>query len=946
MGKRRRSGSLARFLTTLLVTVLVGGAVSPSLAWAAGAAAPESQAASAEAAKTPVVLVHGLTADGPEVWGSRTADGKGLYARLLRAGYVPGRTLFTYDYPEATESDYASLAPLGLDPVVRQALSSGWPDSIDLVTFGTGALIARYWIATCQGGPAPVRNLVMLAPPNHGHFQCDLIKVLYHTDRLVRGTAGGTGAGSGGGAGGRAGGSGTGGGAGGNGAGGAGATGGSAGPRLPDPPAFTSEDEFVGSRSKDYERLAGAYILEARLLDDIVGPDEPPRFDVWVTENFPDEVKDHIFGAQVLPAGGSGEGLTLAYYEMLSLRVGRQLYLAHSITVGKLPPFPPLEKLLSAEWKAVLIDYLKALAFDWGVDGAKALWAREKAGLGVSLAELLTSLEKGSVMVSRLVPERLAFPCPGGTPCGAEEARNSVVCNAFLRDWQAAEASKRAGTCRYVTVAGDAPGPLGLAAPGVGRNDMVVEAASAVTSPEHPDVFRLEEGLLAYHGLLAGRGRVIETVLGTLDGTAEPSVVTGSGLASLWRPAYGVIAAGADAGTPAKSVSLAVDLKVADPAGAGLSGLAAEAWVARTRPQAAGQPPSVVSEVELTPLEGWFSPDGGGPWGGADGGLPGPEGVSGGLLGGKFTVAAPQDGTTLLLGVRLAPDPLFGPAYLTMGRHLGEQTTVPFSYTVRVVENPPPGDDRPKPDPSPGGGSVSVGGGEEYLWEEAPGTAPPPARSGETIVSDQAEIVPTEKPPPLISVILVTKLTTDKREHRIYHARWEWDFGDGCTMTDTDPANIRPSVSHTYETPGTYTVTATSYANDGRLLRQLQWTVDVPPPENPEDPVAATFTFEAETIEEPTVRLTIVGPVKWVTGKPARFEIKAQVSWPPWTTRQVIQAYPGWEFDVVWEKPGKFLVEGAITVRQTYTFPEKSITVYNTYVTVVETEVFIPGITQ
>jgi len=141
-----------------------------------------------------------------------------------------------------------------------------------------------------------------------------------------------------------------------------------------------------------------------------------------------------------------------------------------------------------------------------------------------------------------------------------------------------------------------------------------------------------------------------------------------------------------------------------------------------------------------------------------------------------------------------------------------------------------------------------------------------------------------------------------------------------------------------------------SLANDGRLLRRLTWTVEV----KESDPAGGagaeaggqTFGFEAETIVEPTVVLTLEGPQKWVTGKPARFALKAEVSWPPRTRRQVLKAYPGWEFDVVWAKPGTFEVRAAVTVRQSYEFPDgQRLTVYNTYVTVTKVEVFTPGLT-
>jgi len=911
-----------RFLRTVALGLAVSVLTSSPVVLGAGEALT---------GRVPVILVHGLTGGDQAVWGERGPKGHGLYAKLLRAGYTPGQTLFSYDYDGAPGSDYATLAKVGLAPLIGQALAAAGSSSVDLVSFGSGALLARYWVATSPGGRAPVRNLVMVAPPNHGLPQADVLKVLYHTDRLVRvgrptGTAGGTGA----------------------------AADAGTGAAFLDPPVFVGEDQYVGERSRGYQTLYGRYVLEARLI----GPEEagasgpPPGYEEWLTTESPGLVEKRIYGAQRQPSP-AGLGLTLAYYEMLSVRVGRQLYLAKAVAAGRLPPLPSLEELLTPRWREELQAYLRELLVTWGLDKAKGLWARLRAGLGVSLGEILTSLAPGDAAMSRLVPEHLAFPGPRGAPCETGSEARPVLCNGFLHDWQERESQARPEGSRYVTIAGDCPSPLGLLGLDYGPNDLVVEAASALSAPLPADDYRLGRGLAWAHALLGRNSRVQEGVLAALaakpvgasgDPGAGRVAESGSGLAGLWGPVYCVLARGGANGAQAAAggagpgslpSSLAVEVSVGDPAASGLDGLTAIAWLASD--DAAG--PGLPAPAGRFALRR----------GSDDGDEP--------VLTGALETAAPAFGKRLLLGVRLVPDGGGGgsgagdTAYLTMGRYLKRDVRTPFAYSVG-----PGGEGTGSP---PSGGGQGSGGGDlpgEGLPSGTPGEGPAEgsgsqAGSGTEGESGpgQAEIVPTPNPP-LIQVILVTKLTTDKRENRTFHVRWEWDFGDGERLTDEDPSHTTVSVTHTYRTPGTYAVTTVSVANDGRLLRRLTWTVEVKESDLTGGAGAEaggqTFSFEAETIVEPAVVLTLTGPQQWVTGKPARFVVKAEISWPPRTRRQVLKAYPGWEFDVVWAKPGTFEVRAAVTVRQSYEFPDgQRLTVYNTYVTVTKVEVFTPGLT-
>jgi hypothetical protein len=868
-----------RLAAVVLAMVLILG-VSPRRA-----ASRESEARS-----VPVVLVHGVTDGGPAVWGRRSQEALGLYGRLLREGYQAGRTLLTYDYSGGVAADYAALALVGLDRVVRQALSAG-AGEVDIVTFGSGALVARSWVASHAADKAPLRNLIMLAPPNHGQFQADLLKVLYHTSRLVGGKEAPLSA---------------------------------AGEDFPAPPTFVSEDQFVAGRAREYQGLYSQYVLDCRLLgkawDDprptgggeAAGPSSvpaPPDYDGWLLASRRDVLESYVFSASAqTPPGAAKSGVTKAYYEILSLRVGRQLYLASAVAGGRSPSPPDLERLISKEWRAEIMAYLKGLLLEWGVPKAKQLWARGRSGAGLRLGELLTCLSPKDVAVSRLVPEYLAFPQPSGAPLFPRPGQRLVLCNAFLHDLQEREERARPIGSRYVTIAGACPSPLGLAAPDLGPNDCVIEAASALTDPYPADGFYLETGLLWAHGLAPFGGRSAQNVLTVLTGRPEAGRLP-TGAASLWRPSYREV----------KAVSgiwsrrpVTVEVRVGDPGATGLDGILARAWLAVVTP-APGQPPRPIGWIDLAPVAST------------------PEGVA---LAGRLSATPPEPGSRLVLGVRLTPDGAAGPAYLTMGRHLGLEVCLPFAYSVseEAQEKAAVGGEAEIARPAPPDDEARSAPGEKP--ETGPGS-----RSGsraETSLPGEAEIIPTVKPP-LIHVVRVTKLTTDKREDRTYHVRWEWDFGDEGRMVDPDPAHTKVVVEHTYAVPGTYRVAAKSFAADGRLLRDLVWT-----PQVGSEPVA----FEAETIVEPDVTLALEGPAKWVTGRPARFTLKAVVSWPPRTRRQVIRAYPGWTFDVMWEKPGRFEVRAAVTIRQSYEFPDQRITVSNTYVTVVAVEVFTPGITE
>ena len=107
-----------------------------------------------EATERPlVVLIHGLN--------SRPEEIEGLLAAVDEAGFARG----TFRYPnDQSILDSAELLAKELAKIAQE-----YPDrSVSLVTHSMGGLVARAVIEDPQLDPGNVRQLIMVAPPNHG----------------------------------------------------------------------------------------------------------------------------------------------------------------------------------------------------------------------------------------------------------------------------------------------------------------------------------------------------------------------------------------------------------------------------------------------------------------------------------------------------------------------------------------------------------------------------------------------------------------------------------------------------------------------------------------------------------------------------------------------------------------------------------------------------------
>lgn len=84
--------------------------------------------------------------------------------------------------------------------------------------------------------------------------------------------------------------------------------------------------------------------------------------------------------------------------------------------------------------------------------------------------------------------------------------------------------------------------------------------------------------------------------------------------------------------------------------------------------------------------------------------------------------------------------------------------------------------------------------------------------------------------------------------------------------------------------------------------------------------VGRLTAFRATTVGAAEVRLHLEGPASWVTGRPAKYELSYELATG---AREGVHAelaylYPGPAFEMVWEKPGRFTVTGALALRLTY----------------------------
>ncbi len=145
------------------LAVLLAVAVVAVLAVAAGLLLPrlaaDDPAPVAQEVPGPVLLVPG--------YGGSTRSLEPLAARLTAAG----RDATVVPVPGDGTGDLTASAD-ALAAAAAEALARTGADSVDVVGYSAGGVVARLWVA--DGGAATVRRVVTLGSPHHGTTLADL----------------------------------------------------------------------------------------------------------------------------------------------------------------------------------------------------------------------------------------------------------------------------------------------------------------------------------------------------------------------------------------------------------------------------------------------------------------------------------------------------------------------------------------------------------------------------------------------------------------------------------------------------------------------------------------------------------------------------------------------------------------------------------------------------
>lgn len=796
---------------------------------------------------------------------------------LQQAGYVPGRTLFFVDYGTANYGDYVEIYRDFLMPAIDRAKAASGANQVDLVAFSMGGLVSRYYVQSSDYR-GDVRTLVLLASPTRGSFAASLVRGWYESDIQYH---------------------------------------------WSDAYRDQPEHVYVRNRLPAYADLVARFQVVSRerlfnrteALLDWTRWAEPEFFETAVLGQ--QHPVFELAKANGVPAPAAG--LTGSFYELLTAQT--------AIALSERPVLQTWAPFLSRD-VAMLADLL--------IDEADLL------GFALALMNGF-GLDAGSEAINRMIEEF--------SPAGS---RARVLTNAFLYDWNERLAATRRQTerqpdtpirgVRQVIVAGSM---LNVWAPfrsGTGPNDGVVAVASTVLPPERDDRFRLFSGVAMHHLHVKNNGAVAAYVLKALADEFQPATawapappgwlqrlfrkggpVTHSATlaAGYWEPAYFDVQRPADGA----SGSLHVTVSLTDKA-ARTGSVAVWAYVERQD----------------------------GTWETRDLLYPG-------SLDQQASLRLPgfgADAVRVLIGVRRQL-PSAGLASLAVDGAQALPVTVHASYDADgTTVTPPAATPIVTPAPAPPPPLLGAGGPLPPEPGDAPASAPGPAeRAHGPVHSDpnpdgspapdtpDAPAPPAPDAPapgrpdiPVITVERTNRLTTNWQEDITEHANWTWDFGDGTTSFDPDPARVRSTVQHTYAQPGQYTVTATATSNKGETIRRQTFAVTVAEP-------GETHTFTAESIHPPQVAFTLSGPKGWLVGNTAPFTATADITAPPFGEITAIRYDPGEEFAVLWLRPNHFQVIAAVRVDVTYRWPEGgTFKLRNTYVRRQHVEVMATGLSR
>ncbi|MEW6723930.1 MAG: hypothetical protein AB1331_03265 [Bacillota bacterium] len=682
-----------------------------------------------------------------------------------------------------------------------------------------------------------------------------------------------------------------------------------AAPRRDDP-----EYRYIQERAHSYYLPLMAAYDRLQFVGAGAVPDGPPpagSFLDWFARTYPSEYDRclvqgqhplepaaYLTGPLAAEPPGPGQDLTASLYDLLAIQVAQARYLQEK---DSNPTFRIPWEILgfrSLDWKKALYllgRELLPFAADYLDD--------HKHELTLGSLERLFGIDPRSAAINRLIVQERVL---------GHHENGRLLANAWLDHWNAQGLAEEG--LRRVIIAGRVANLAGRFWTDIGPNDLLVEVASAYLPGGREDAFRLYSGWLSQqHGWLTYSRAVQQYLYSYLAAPyrievrhARPCYRT----ARLWEwRDQGQVKV-----SPWEPVYVEIDCRALEDARASR----VEVWMTRSRP-GQGSPEvwlhladgegRVLTSLELEIDEGH------------------------GLFRGQLVLdlgEVPPEARRLLLGARL---PWRSAAEAA---DLFAASQVPMGYRFLVTSQPPEPEEKVDlglPLQPAGPGSRLAGG--DGKAPAGPQLLTPVPGSGEA---------GSGKTPPVIQVIRRSKQTTHQKEDRTFHARWEWDFGDGRTAVDADRTHLAGTQSYSYTAPGTYRATARSVAGNGAVLRQLSWTVEVPPGTGPQQPHQVAMAYETMREAVPSVRLN--GPKRWVTGRPAEFTVEVSVPTQPHQVRQVVTIDPGYRFLVQWARPGTFEVSCAVRVETTYALAEGERTITNTYVTTVSVEVLTMALTD
>lgn len=1017
--------------TPQVPVILVHGlASSPTAAW--GAPADLGPASSrwwenrsgrgnGRAADAPWTELAGC--DRPEEapgWPSRQTSSRpptesdGLYPFLVRAGYVPGRTLFLLDYEDDNNGDYILIARERLAPFIERVKAVSGSPWVDVVAHSMGGLVTRFYVA--EGGGASLRNVILLGTPNHGSFAANILAELAVTRQYDEFQSkhpgvwfqGATQA------------------------------------REPPAPSFSEgldgtfprerpsaaeisvsgQREDPGGKCVQEQPLSREALLFLHervqlylprlvqyLLQERFGPanrtNSPTRlgsfsFKSYFPWRYQQDYQAFFRQGQRYPLALSLAGLAMggttrtlvgedpvrevftpgmavpqdiwalsrAYFETLALDLTaysyQYLWRGENVLVaegwegdgreekGTLTTLPPNFMAASARVLAWLAERLMSFLGSEAVSVALRDQALETSGW--------LRIRPSSVAINRLLLEQVEFPvaspgktgwltsaAAGGNWNGAQTSRDAsrfeaLQGNLFLAGWNNWEARERKASpksfrafpgIKYVTIAGGILNPWQLVWPQVQENDSVVEVGSTLLPWQRDDVFYLWRGSVSSNHLaLTRRKDVQQQVLRHLrdyfpiERQLVPTIGwnwwrfdrwarRGSLEVTQWQPTYLSVDSRALKGHSGRVTVEIPRLKL--PSDSNLQvwvyGSRGEGWFEVLADEWEPGGPLKNEKVPRLQIEGFGSAydrllvgfrlrlDHRPPWPKERGGV-------------YFQVTfspeekALEDGTTAITaGAGQGPDEASDDLWLRRTKEAEKRSVVEEGRGLQP-------------------GSV---GHSNLPWVSPPY---PDDELGNKGFSSRPDW-------PLVEVRGVNRNTAERKEDRTHHQYWEWQLnGAGIPFVDKDGGLISEATLN-FTKPGQYYLEARSISNKSDLLRHVKWTVEIKPEDLSQG--RATRGFELETAREPRADLDIQGPRKWITGLPAPFKAKAEITWPNNGVQEAVTLYPGREFYVVFDKPGKFPVTAAVQVKVRYHFPERTYVLSNTYIKKVWVEVVTTG---